>query len=179
MDETKSEILKLLKIVNRRGMGQLIKFLKKQGFFEAPASTKFHGNYEGGLAEHSLNVFEALYHLDVWLRAKLSLETIIICGLLHDVCKLGIYKKKWDKNSESMKWARDDPFPIGHGEKSIMILESFITLTPQELILIRWHMGAYDPSLKQNSRDLEKHFPYYKLLYFADDIASTFMEETR
>jgi len=178
METTEQEIMKLLKMVKRRGMGKLIKFLEDNDYFTAPASTKFHGNFEGGLAEHSLRVYEALYHLDVWLKTKLELETMIICGLLHDVCKLGIYKKEL-KEDKSLQWVRNDPFPVGHSEKSITILQEFIKLTPQEIVLIRWHMGAYDPALKQNSRDLARYFPEYKLLYFADDIATQFMEETR
>ena len=183
--ETKEEILKLLKLVKRRGMGKLIKHLEEHGYFTSPASTKFHGNFEGGLAEHSLKVYKALYFLDNWLKTKLPPDTKIICGLLHDVCKIGIYHKKTkDPLPEGLEedpwfYERKDPFPIGHSEKSIIILQQYIKLTLEEMALIRWHMGAHDPSLRVNQKDLAHNFPHYKLLYFADDIATHFMEETR
>lgn len=180
----KDEILRLLRMVKRDGMDNLIKFLLESDFFDAPASTKFHGNFEGGNAIHGLKTYEALYHLDAWLKTKLPLDTMIICGLLHDACKIGIYRKEKIKDplpegiSEN-PWVREDPFPLGHSEKSISILQDYIKLTELEKILIRWHMGAYDPSLRMNSKALEKTFPKYKLLYLADEISSGFMEETR
>ena len=56
----KEEFLMLLRSVNREGMDELINFIEKSDFFKAPASTRFHGSNEGGLLEHSLNVYKIL-----------------------------------------------------------------------------------------------------------------------
>jgi len=166
----KETFIRELKNTKRKGIQELIYFLEETDFFIAPASTKFHGNYEGGLAEHSLNVFHTLHHLDAWLRTNLPFDTIAICGLLHDVCKIETYKK----TPEGYK--KNDTYPIGHGEKTIIILKDFIKLTETETILIRWHMGNYTPEIPLYRKYLEEHHPYYKLLYFADDISSSFLE---
>ena len=91
----KEEFLNLLKSIQREGIEKLIAYLEKTDFFKAPASSRFHGNYEGGLLEHSLNV----YHL---LKEKVaqkpysevisaSDDTIILITLLHDICKTNYY----------------------------------------------------------------------------------------
>ena len=59
----KEEFLMLLRSVNREGMDELINFIEKSDFFKAPASTRFHGSYEGGLLEHSLNVLKKVHVL--------------------------------------------------------------------------------------------------------------------
>ena len=173
--KTKNEILNILKGVDRAGMTALIKFLESSDFFTAPASSKFHLAEEGGLAKHSLNVYKVLRKLNIYCGVNLHPDSIKICGLLHDTCKIGIYK--WSESQE--KYLRDDKFPIGHSEKSIIVLQKFIPLTDEEIILIRWHMGAYDESLSRNQNHIQTHYPFYKLLYFADDISTQFFEEDK
>jgi hypothetical protein len=171
VQENKNLIIKYLRETKRQGIESLIEHLEKNGFFTSPASRKYHGNFEGGLAIHSLLTYDNLFNLNRILSTNLTKETMVISALLHDVCKMNTYKK-----SEN-GYEHDDTYPIGHSEKSIIILQRFIELTEQEIILIRWHMGPYDPSLSRNEKHLQKHYPYFKLLYYADDISANFCEE--
>ena len=90
----KEEFLELLKEVKREGIEELIKFLETSDFFKAPASTRYHGNYEGGLVEHSLKVYEILKHKvqNCIMPINISEESIKIIALLHDICKTNFYK---------------------------------------------------------------------------------------
>lgn len=131
--------------------GAFIKRLFDMGFFTAPASTKYHGNYEGGLFEHSVNVTEALVELTNALRLKWSrAESPYIIGMFHDLCKSDQYehpKTSVYANGEPMlgeEWVyRKDTLLNGHGDKSIMLLSQFFTLTEEEILCIRYHMGAF------------------------------------
>ena len=151
--------------INRNGMGKLIEYLKTSDFYTAPASTKYHGSHEGGLAEHSLNVFGLLSEKNERYALGLVADTVRICGLLHDICKVSLYFKeeKWRKDDrgkwESYKaWVVKDSFPIGHGEKSVIMIQKFIELTDTEIHMIRWHMGGFadDPRTLNQAISLHK-----------------------
>lgn len=119
-----------------------LNFLKDSGFFTAPASTKYHGNYEGGLFDHSIAVAEALVLLTQrnYLEWKLKRSPFIV-GMFHDLCKIDSYVK----NSDGSGWSYNkDLILTGHGEKSIILLQKFFDLTDEEILCIRWHMGAFD-----------------------------------
>ena len=90
----KEEIIKLLKSTNREGIDKVIEFMEKSDFFTAPASTRFHGAYEGGLAAHSFKVYEILkYKIKNNIEdIQVPEESIIISALLHDICKANYYK---------------------------------------------------------------------------------------
>jgi 23S rRNA maturation-related 3'-5' exoribonuclease YhaM len=71
------------------------------GFFRTPASVNHHGNYEGGLFDHSLAVTEALLCLTENLGLKWQRpESPIIVGMFHDLCKCYSY----EYNEESGQW---------------------------------------------------------------------------
>lgn len=148
--EVKERIINLLKSTRRESIDKVIKYLEETDFFVAPASTKYHGNFEGGLAEHSLNVYELLKIKNKQFDLGLSEETMIITAVLHDICKVNLYHKctKNRKNEKTQKWESyqgygfEDTFPVGHGEKSIIKLQQFIRLSKDEILMIRWHMGA-------------------------------------
>ncbi|WP_035293809.1 HD domain-containing protein [Clostridium sp. KNHs214] len=148
--EVKERIINLLKSTEREGIDKVIKYLEETDFFVAPASTKYHGNYEGGLAEHSLNVCILLEKKNRQFDLGLAPDTIAITALLHDICKVNLYHKctKNRKNEKTQKWESyqgygfEDTFPVGHGEKSIIKLQQFIRLSKDENLMIRWHMGA-------------------------------------
>ena len=156
----KEEFLKLLRTVNREGMEDLIEFLEKSDFFKAPASTRFHGNFEGGLVEHSLKVYEIIKH-KVENNIKgvtIPEESIIIIGLLHDICKTNFYKIDYRNAKNALGvWEKvpyytiEDTIPYGHGEKSVMMITEYIKLTPEEKYSIRWHMGYTEPKEVYNS----------------------------
>ncbi len=153
--ELKAKIIELLKSTKREGMDTLIDFLEnKSDFFTCPASTKFHGNFAGGLAEHSLKVYEILEHKVKNSIYKIDIppESIIIIGILHDICKVNFYAVDYrNAKNELGVWEKvpyykvDDTIPYGHGEKSVMMLTEYIKLTNEEKYAIRWHMGFTEP----------------------------------
>lgn len=124
---------------------ELLDWLIENGFFTAPASTKHHGDYEGGLFDHSVAVTRKLLQLTETLGLKWQRkESPYIIGMFHDLCKIDSYVKQTDnRNNVSYAW-NDDMILNGHATKSIMLLSQFINLTEEELLCIRFHMGAYE-----------------------------------
>ena len=182
----KEEFLKILKQVKREGIEELINFLEKSDFFKAPASTRFHGDHEGGLAEHSLKVYEILKHKvqNCILPIEIPEESIIIIGLLHDICKTNFYKVDYRNAKNALGvWEKvpyytiEDTIPYGHGEKSVMMLSEFIKLTNEEKYAIRWHMGFTEPKELYCTIGLAyKKYPIALLTHEADLEASYFYD---
>lgn len=143
---------KLLSSVDRKGMKRLMNWLlaSDTGFVNAPASRspKRHHCYPGGLIEHSLKMHAVLGDLVKKSKLKLDKESIIIIALLHDICKAGTYKLSGIAVPPlpEFKYEKDDTYPIGHGDKSIIVVQGFIKLTMDEIMAIRWHMGPFDPA---------------------------------
>lgn len=160
--------------VHRDGAEELLERLENEtDFFEAPAGAKHHGAFPGGLVIHSLNVYRRLREItirDLTPRDALGPapisereeETVAILGLLHDVCKAGVYhiERKRRRNQETGVWEDylgytfRDPLPLGHGEKSLYQIARFIRLEDHEALAIRCHMGAYDTAARTDLRDL-------------------------
>ena len=175
--------------VKRDGLEDLITYLENSDFFTAPSSTRFHGNYEGGLCEHSLNVYQCLCELrkkyDV---AEYSDETIAITALGHDFTKIRVYSKQpaFRKDADGrweqyMSYKFDEVFPGGHGEKSCFIIQQFMKLTPDEYLAIRWHMNGFDNAVKGGDRAMSAAAEKCKLvpmLQLADMEASHMLEIT-
>ena len=177
--------------VQREGAAALLDYLQSPAsdFFTAPASTRYHGAYEGGLVEHSLNVYDCLK--DYMERPRVeelygltaSEETIAICALLHDLCKINCYKPGFrNVKDESGAWRKvptyefDDAMPYGHGEKSVYIINGFLRLTREEAFAIRYHMGV---SGTEDIRNVGKAFERYPLAFAlatADMEATYFLE---
>ena len=197
MNEAQKKFKEMLLLTNREGMENVIERLEEQGFFKAPASTKFHLNYEGGLLEHSMNVCDMALELrEVMIRKKEGLrdllpkESVIIAALFHDVCKADIYKPavKRQKNERGV-WC-DVPgydvdysnFPVGHGEKSVIwLLQNGLKLTADEIMAIRWHMTAWDlafqsPEMKGNLNAARERCPLLVLIQAADGLAANLLE---
>src|SRR5574344_755775 len=178
----KDKMLDLLKSINRDGIDRLISFIEKTDFFVAPASTRFHGAYEGGLLEHSLKVYEILDKKVKESELEVSSDTVKIVALLHDICQLNYYKVEYrnakNKNGDWEKvpyYTVDDTIPYGHGEKSVMMLSEFITLTNEEKYSIRWHMGFTEPKeLYSTIGCAYKKYPL-ALLLFEADLESTYI----
>ena len=187
----------MLLSTNREGIEKVIDRLEEQGFFKAPASTKFHLNYKGGLLEHSMNVCDMALELREMiigkkdeLRDSLPKESVIIAALLHDVCKADIYKPaiKRQKNEYGV-WC-DVPgydvdyssFPLGHGEKSVIwLLQNGLKLTADEIMAIRWHMTAWDlafqsPEMKGNLNAAKDRCPLLALIQAADGLSANILE---
>lgn len=189
----------LLRSTGREGVENLISFIRKSDFYSAPASTKYHSCHEGGLLEHSLNVYTCLHNLiqsPPWNSLGLKEENLIIVALLHDICKTYYYvtemknKKiysengsKWDSNGK-FDWVSvpgytvEDQYPYGHGEKSVMMVENFIKLEPVEKYAIRWHMGFTEP--KDNWSYLGasmRKYPLVLAVHMADLEATYLLEK--
>lgn len=185
---TKSEFYALFREhITREGAEGLLTFLETSDFFTAPASTRYHGSYEGGLLEHSVNVYRALKaEIEAsGLANNYSQETIAIVSLLHDLCKVNFYKKGTRNVKENGQWVTkevfeiDEKFPCGHGEKSVIILQNFMRLSADEIYAIRAHMGGYDTSVKGGDYFIGKIFeqcPLALLTHIADMKATYLME---
>ena len=139
--------------ITREGADKLLDFLLNgSDFFTAPASTRYHGAHEGGLVEHSLNVYDCLVDMVGRLKERYGIEypeeSIAIAGLLHDICKVNFYKTSYrNVKDETGRWQSvpyytiEDTLPYGHGEKSAYIVSAYIRLTRDEAFAIRYHMG--------------------------------------
>lgn len=124
----------------------LLEKLYQRGFFDCPASTKYHGNYRGGLFDHSYAVARNLVALTEKLGLKWEKESSpYIVGMLHDLCKCDQYVEMPD----GYVYVNDLPLP-GHGEKSVILAQSLTALTEEEILCIRWHMGAFDDKANWN-----------------------------
>lgn len=196
-EEVKECIIGLLKSVDREGIDKLIDYLCKSDFFDAPASTRYHGAEEGGLARHSLNVYYRLFSLVAAEHQNHGLytdkqipamnESIILVALLHDLCKTGFYKisSRNVKNEETGKWEKkpyytiDDTLPMGHGEKSLYVISGFIKLKREEAMAIRWHMGFSDSTFKGGDSTVGNAFNKYPLavLTHLADLQATYLDE--
>ena len=187
MNELQEKYEKLLLDTGREGMDKLLAYLRTTDFYSAPASTRFHNSCEGGLLSHSLNVYEMLKQKmehPLWARYNVSSGTIAIVSLLHDICKADFYDVEMrNRKDDSGAWVKvpfyivNDKLPYGHGEKSVYIVGSFIKLTREEAMAIRWHMGFSEP--RENYSYLGKAmemFPLIVALHEADMEATYLLE---
>lgn len=194
----KDQFIETLTATNRKGIDMVISKLEELGFFEAPASSRFHLSCKGGLAEHSMNVYEAaamlreqIIRLKPELEAQLPMESVAICSLLHDACKTDIYKEGiLSRKNEDGFWEKyvgysvdyNMGLPLGHGEKSVILLLSWgLELTPEEMLAIRWHMTAWDMPMqsaehKESFNAAKAKTPLVSLIQSADGIATGLLE---
>ncbi len=178
------------KYIHREGSDKFLEYLsgKSSDFFTAPASTRYHGSYEGGLAQHSINVYECLKAYMERDRVRelygmeYSDETIALVSLLHDVCKIGCYKSGTrNVKDENGVWQKvpiytfDDPLPYGHGEKSVYIISGFMRLSREEAFSIRYHMGFSGNEDKGTVGKALEQFPLAFALSVADRETSYFL----
>lgn len=179
--------------ITRPGAEEFLKWLESTDFFTAPASTRFHLSRPGGLVEHSIHVYERLLKLcdtengEKFLSAKLpDDETIAICGLLHDICKANFYGVEMrNRKNEQGQWEKypfyvvNDQLPYGHGEKSVYIISSFMKLSREEAMAIRWHMGFSDNEFKAGGHSVGNAFEKFPLalLTHIADIQATYLDE--
>lgn len=142
----KSKEERIKEYIDFIGAELAVKELDELGFFTAPASTKYHGSYEGGLFDHSLQVAKELFNLTEKLGLKWeNPSSPLVVGLFHDLCKCDNYV--YDIETNSYKFNLDLILP-GHGEKSVILLQKFMSLTDEEIACIRWHMGAFETDTK-------------------------------
>lgn len=195
--QNKEEFIKLLKSTERDGVDNVIEDLQQLGFFEAPASSNFHLNIAGGLVEHSLNtykaamaVYEGMMKIEPTLEKEVKRESIIIASLLHDVCKSDIYIRSVKKRKTRIgQWEDTEGykltyknFPMGHGEKSVVLLLcSGLELYDDEMLAIRWHMGAWGVNMtsydeQRNYQAARTLYPLVTIVQMADGLAASIIE---
>lgn len=176
--------------IKREGADKLLDYLQSSAsdFFEAPASTRFHGAYAGGLVEHSINVYHCLKAYLERQRVKetyglsVSDESIAVSALLHDLCKVNCYKPGTRNVKENGVWKQvptfeySDDLPYGHGEKSVYIITGFMRLTREEAFAIRYHMGFAGTEDARNVGEAFQRFPLAFALSTADMEATYFLE---
>ena len=191
-DENKERFLDIYKaLITRDGAEDLLNFLDSEfsDFFKAPASTRFHGSYAGGLLEHSLHVYDRLkVILNDDFREMTGCdptdETIALVALLHDICKVNVYKTSVRNKKVNGTWIQvpyyefDDSLPFGHGEKSVFMISEYMKLSREEAFAIRYHMGF---SGTENASNVGKSFEMYPLafaLHMADGEATYYLDTT-
>ena len=177
--------------IKRPGSEKLLNYLLSENsdFFVAPASTRYHGAYEGGLCEHSIHVYACLKSYLERERVKedynmeYSDESIAIVSLLHDICKVNLYRVSYrNAKNEQGKWEQvpyytiEDNLPYGHGEKSVYIISAYMRLTRDEAFAIRYHMGFSANDDPGNVGKALEMFPLAYALCAADMEAAYFCE---
>lgn len=188
----KEEFIEIYKeYIHRDGAQEFLDYLcsSKSDFFTALASTRFHGNYPGGLVDHCLHVFHCLKDYLSRNRVKdvydmnYSDESIAIVSLLHDVCKINVYKESVRNKKVNGEWVQvpfyefDDKMPYGHGEKSVYMITPFMKLSREEAFAIRYHMGFSNDDPAKNVGYTFEHFPLAFALSTADMEATYFCDE--
>lgn len=169
--------------IKRKGIKEMLDYLDRTDFYTAPCSTKYHLNIKGGLCKHSINVMDALFMQCALLNVNVTDETIAIVSLFHDICKINTYKEdlKWSKD-EGGQWVQipcytfEEKYAFGHGEKSAIMVQHFLDVTPYELQAINAHMGFSDQRGPQLIGNIFKQNQLAVALHFADMVATYFRE---
>ena len=176
--------------IERDGAEELLNFLERSDFFEAPASTKNHSAYKGGLCQHSINVYHRFVKLLQMEYGEnyaevISEESVAIIALLHDLCKVNFYAMDTKNVKRDGQWVQEpfyrieDSLPYGHGEKSVYMISGFMRLTREEAMAINWHMGGFDPRIREGSvrlTDVYYRYPIAFIFHIADNMA-TYLDE--
>lgn len=173
-----------MQYIHRKGIENLLKWLDTTDFFNAPASTRFHGSEPGGLCAHSLAVFKYLKNF----QESESDESIALVSLFHDICKVNYYKESFrNVKNDAGQWIKipcyevdERSVPLGHGEKSLYLLMKFIDVNDEEALAIRWHMGfsAVEQTFEKSSMCKAMELSKLVLKLQTADSASSFWEHT-
>lgn len=190
MIDTKSEYLKLLSECDvDEG---LVEWLVNNGFFESPATTKFHHSYDGGLCKHSLEVANLMVKLNDWLKFNLNREELLRVGLLHDISKALCYEKsavnkkiyspdgnKFDElgnfywQSQLEYRFKDDAEQLGnYGFTSYLIASKYVSFTGQEVGALSNYVYVVNPNNCVNTMRLMENNQLLTLLHVADTLSS-------
>lgn len=184
--DNKERFLSICNSINRDGILDLLEWLESSDFYTCPASSKYHGSYQGGLLEHSLNVYYELKRvLSIYPEIKATEENIAISALFHDLCKVNFYvTEKRNRKNELGQWEAYDCYTIkekfcygGHGSKSVFLIQNYIKLEPLEAVAINCHMGAFSEDPQAVSKAYEQ-WPFAWALHVADE-AATYIKETK
>lgn len=194
MTNMREEFEKIVKAkIKRKGIDKLMDWLEGTDFFTAPASTRFHGAYEGGLVKHSLAVYKRLVQFVSYYDTQKfgnseehtwTEETLAVVALFHDLCKIGCYKTdmRWRKDANN-RWEqyptykKDEDFNFGgHGSKSLYLIQNFLHVEPDEAVAINCHMGQFDSTMYSDSSSAYEQFHLAWLTHIADE-AATYLDQ--
>jgi len=203
IETNKQRFIDILSSVDRPGIQELLAWLEKTDFYVAPSSATYHNNCKGGLCAHSLNVYDVARKLESEVmpmsnktcQHQYTEDELKVSCLLHDLCKIAFYvpkEKVWKDESApyGQQWKKYqgyeivDKLPLGHGEKSVMMAQQFIKLSLNEMVAIRWHMGAFSPAItidpyeKPAYNQAINEWPLAVLVAYGDQLASMLVEET-
>jgi hypothetical protein len=184
IEKQKQEFLFLCREnIHREGLEDLLGWLQRSDFFTAPASSRYHGAYEGGLCEHSLDVYAMAKKVIAGFQLELSEESVVVAALFHDLCKVNFYKQDTRNQKINGVWQEVPYYTIeekycfgGHGSKSVFLIQQFMKLTTEEAAAINCHMGFSDGSAT-TIRDVSnayQQFPLAWITHVADE-AATFL----
>ena len=189
IEQNKEDFLNIARTyIKREGVETLLEYVEKNtDFFYAPASTRFHLAEEGGLCQHTLNVYERLEKLMIMEYGEdgYNKESVAIVALFHDICKTNYYKIDYRNVKENGVWVQkpyytvEDLLPYGHGEKSVYIVNGFMRLTREEAIAINWHMGGFDKRVQSGELSYSvaySKYPLAVLLHLAD-VSASYLDE--
>ena len=201
IEQNKEAFIYLFKsyLTDRQGSVALLDWLLSTTFFTDPASSKYHEAYPGGLCEHTLKVYDNIFDIaNIMTNGEFQSQSLTIVSLFHDICKIGCYKKsfrnvktydkeevekatKWQIKNDALgnfiwkseeSYIFEDDFPMGHGEKSVYLVERFMKLTDDEALAIRWHMGAWEDGDKRPLSSAFERCKLAVLLHMADTSAT-------
>lgn len=167
--------------VHREGIDALMQFLEESDFYTAPASTRFHGAFDGGLCAHSIAVGKQLMTLaDLYAPGVYDKESLVIAALFHDLCKIGVYKRDTrNVKNEAGKWEQvpyfkfEEDFPFGgHGEKSVFLIMQHMRLSKDEAAAINAHMGFAGAQNITAVSEVYNKNPLAWMLHIADEAAT-------
>ncbi len=168
-------------VVKRKGGQEFKDWLETTDFFEAPASTRFHGSNKNGLVEHSMEVLFQMSKLVKAYKPEIPYDpgSVALVSLLHDVCKANVYKTEMRNAKQDGKWVQvpyytfNEDFPFGgHGSKSVYLIQKYIDLTDEEATAINCHMGFSDTNNLNAISSAYEKYPIAWMLHVADEAAT-------
>lgn len=179
--------------IKREGLDNLLSWLETTDFYTTPASTRFHLMCEGGLCQHSINVFnrlcdeckqEGIFDYATTQETTKIMETLAVVGLFHDLCKVNFYTvSERNVKNEYGEWIKVPYYAIdnkgilvGHGYKSARLVNKYINITDEEYMAIVHHMGYSSDDNISNISEIFNKSELSLLLHIADTKA-TFIDE--
>ena len=186
IESQKQEFLTICRAsIRREGLEDLLAWLEKADFFTAPASAHHHGDYAGGLCQHSIDVFQYAKRLTFLMDKAPPEESVAIASLFHDLCKVNLYRADRRNQKINGEWKEvpyyvvDEKFHFGgHGSKSVFLVQQFMKLTTEEAAAINCHMGFADgtAAVVRDVGNAYHQFPLAWIVHVADE-ASVFLME--
>ena len=180
IESQKQEFLTICRAsIQRAGLESLLDWLCKTDFFTAPASAQYHGNYAGGLCQHSVDVYQYAKKMLILMDNAPSEESVAIACLFHDLCKVNLYKMDEQNQKELQYYVSDEESHFsGRGSKSVFLAQTFMRLTLEEAAAINYHMGLSDgnASAVREVGNVYRQFPLAWIVHIADEAAMLLLE---